>query len=306
MGMPGRTYATGNGYRYSINGQEKTPEIAPNTTTAEFWQYDTRISRRWNFDPRPNISISPNNTFQGNPIRYTDVLGDSIVDPRRTIPFNVYVVSTKRDIGSSLSYSRLKVTAEYNKENSILVEAKDLDAKAASSIIEKLGVKGFVGTMVLDYHRSDYDAMKYADKDGFYKKLAGGYSGDKTSVLLGMCWSGGAEIDAKNIFPDLTRGVSQKLDKATVYGLQTEANNVSFYLTGNFGVLNTFAYGFPHKDNWSRHERAFESEWTISRYDSRLKKYTSQEVYKMIRLDLKGEIIIKDKPKLTSTDIPFK
>ncbi|MDZ4796124.1 MAG: hypothetical protein SGI83_17730, partial [Bacteroidota bacterium] len=33
MELPGRTYSSGTGYRYSINGQEKTPEIAPNTTT---------------------------------------------------------------------------------------------------------------------------------------------------------------------------------------------------------------------------------------------------------------------------------
>ena len=76
--MPGRTYTNGSSYRYSINGQEKTPEIAPNTTTAEFWQYDSRMARRWNVDPRPNVSISPYNCFAGNPIFYPDNKGDSI------------------------------------------------------------------------------------------------------------------------------------------------------------------------------------------------------------------------------------
>src|SRR5690606_445524 len=50
MGLVGREFSNGNSYRYSINGQEKTPEIAPNTTTAEYWQYDSRIGRRWNVD----------------------------------------------------------------------------------------------------------------------------------------------------------------------------------------------------------------------------------------------------------------
>jgi len=77
--MPGRTYQAGSGsYRYSINGQEKTPEIAPNTTTAVFWEYDARIGRRWNLDPRPNVSISPYNCFAGNPIFYFDNKGDSV------------------------------------------------------------------------------------------------------------------------------------------------------------------------------------------------------------------------------------
>ncbi|MFO0322304.1 MAG: hypothetical protein ACK504_07750, partial [Bacteroidota bacterium] len=40
-------------YRYGFNGQEKDDEIAGNgnINTAEFWQYDTRLGRRWNIDP---------------------------------------------------------------------------------------------------------------------------------------------------------------------------------------------------------------------------------------------------------------
>ena len=77
MQMQGRTFATGNGYRYSINGQEKTPEIAPNTTTAKYWEYDSRITRRWNIDPKVKIGESPYLVFSGNPIGYSDPLGDS-------------------------------------------------------------------------------------------------------------------------------------------------------------------------------------------------------------------------------------
>src|SRR5690606_16048981 len=74
MQMPGRSYTSGNNsYRYSINGQEKTPEIAPNTTTAEFWQYDARIMRRWNIDPV--YKNSPYSVFGGNPIWFSDING---------------------------------------------------------------------------------------------------------------------------------------------------------------------------------------------------------------------------------------
>lgn len=76
--MPGRKYQTTYIFRYSINEQESTPEIAPNTTTAEFWQYDAKICRRWNVDPKPDISISNYSCFAGNPIFYQDVRGDSI------------------------------------------------------------------------------------------------------------------------------------------------------------------------------------------------------------------------------------
>ena len=43
----------GNAYRYGFNGQEKSDEIKGegSSYTAEFWEYDPRIGRRWNIDP---------------------------------------------------------------------------------------------------------------------------------------------------------------------------------------------------------------------------------------------------------------
>lgn len=67
-------------YRYGFNGQEKDDEVAgeANSYTAEFWQYDPRVARRWNQDPKPNPSISNYATFANNPIIFTDFLGDTI------------------------------------------------------------------------------------------------------------------------------------------------------------------------------------------------------------------------------------
>ena len=67
-------------YRFSFNGQEGTDELSGvgNHTTATFWEYDTRLGRRWNQDPKPNPSISNYATFANNPILFTDVLGDTI------------------------------------------------------------------------------------------------------------------------------------------------------------------------------------------------------------------------------------
>ena len=78
--MPGRKYqasATSN-YRYSINGQEKSDELNENLTTALYWEYDSRIGRRWNIDPKPNISVSPYVVLEDNPIFNIDPLGDKI------------------------------------------------------------------------------------------------------------------------------------------------------------------------------------------------------------------------------------
>lgn len=81
MGMPGRKYEATltSKYRYSINGQEKESELNENITTALYWEYDSRIGRRWNLDPKPNIAISPYATFENNPLFNIDILGDTTV-----------------------------------------------------------------------------------------------------------------------------------------------------------------------------------------------------------------------------------
>jgi hypothetical protein len=69
--------------RYGFNGQEKTDEIAGigNHTTAEFWEYDTRVGRRWNLDPKPQAGESPYSSLRDNPIMRKDADGDSSIFP---------------------------------------------------------------------------------------------------------------------------------------------------------------------------------------------------------------------------------
>ena len=77
MTQPGRKFTQGNAdYKYSINGQEKSDELGDGLTTAEFWQYNSRIGRRWNVDPVLKVGESPFMAFAGNPIWFTDKLGN--------------------------------------------------------------------------------------------------------------------------------------------------------------------------------------------------------------------------------------
>ncbi len=74
--MPGRKYSIANtNYRYGFNGQEHSTELSDNLYTAEFWQYDSRISRRWNIDPAIKVFESPYAAFANNPIRFIDPSG---------------------------------------------------------------------------------------------------------------------------------------------------------------------------------------------------------------------------------------
>jgi hypothetical protein len=78
MQMPGRGFNSSK-YRYGFNGQEKSSEIAEegNLNTALFWEYDTRIGRRWNLDPKPRIDESQYSVFSNSPILLSDPLGDT-------------------------------------------------------------------------------------------------------------------------------------------------------------------------------------------------------------------------------------
>jgi hypothetical protein len=77
FGMNFRQY-TSNNYRYGFNGQEKDNEIPStgNSYTAEYWQYDARLGRRWNLDPVIKYWESPYACFNNNPIWVNDIKGD--------------------------------------------------------------------------------------------------------------------------------------------------------------------------------------------------------------------------------------
>jgi RHS repeat-associated protein len=77
MIMPGRSFNTGD-YRYGgAGGQEMDNEISGvgNSYTAEYWQYDPRLGRRWNIDPVTYPWQSSYATFNNNPIYFVDPQG---------------------------------------------------------------------------------------------------------------------------------------------------------------------------------------------------------------------------------------
>lgn len=298
--MPGRKYEISNSIkpRYGFNGQEKSTEINENSYTAEFWQYDARLGRRWNVDPKPNMSISPYAAFENNPIWFNDPLGDSIVDPNRTRAVNVYVVGKTRDKTNDMSAKRLQKTADKNPENSIFIESDQLDKATAAEIIKRLGADGYVKTLVLDFHRSDYDE-KMPDKENFYSSLANGYAGQPTQVLAGMCWAGGGVTVKGNPHLNLTRPISKSLDNATVYGLKTEAGNLPFRMFGNFGSISPDVIGSGKVSKW---ERNYRSTWAVTSYDPQLNKVNHIAIKAKIKLTLEGTIHVKIKKEVTDAE----
>lgn len=80
-------------HRYGMNGQERAPEVAADHYTARYWEYNSRLGRRWNTDPVVVPAISPYATFENNPVRYTDKLGDKItgdMDRYYSVKMDIY------------------------------------------------------------------------------------------------------------------------------------------------------------------------------------------------------------------------
>jgi hypothetical protein len=77
MMQEGRQFVGGMGYRYGFGAQESDNEVSGrgNSYTAEFWQYDSRLGRRWNLDPVFCEGISSYAVNNLNPICISDPKG---------------------------------------------------------------------------------------------------------------------------------------------------------------------------------------------------------------------------------------
>jgi hypothetical protein len=114
QGIEERGFSRGT-YRYGMNGQEKDNDIAEGIYTAEFWEYDSRICRRWNVDPKPNLSESLYACFGNNPIWNSDLLGDSIM------PLTTQML---RELATTKGYTGYKVneSVRFNKHVGLAFE----------------------------------------------------------------------------------------------------------------------------------------------------------------------------------------
>ena len=293
MARPGRKYSNSAGaYRYGFSGQEKSTEINSESYTAEFWQYDSRIGRRFNLDPKPNISISPYAAFENNPIWFRDVLGDSIVDPNRTKGYNVFIVPTKTmregDKAYTADYKRIQKFAKNNPNNVIIIEADDPE-KAINDLQVKLGTDGYVKNMLIDYHAGSfgYKSLNGKESERAMNDLANGYIGLGSNVYLGNCWAGGNDYNK-----DVTGDYSKWSDKTTVYGGKTEAKSAGFKLFGDFTRMSwTLNFTPGGKDaGLKESEKKFAGQHGVSFYNPALKRIVSMDIKNTVKFNADGAI----------------
>jgi len=159
--MNERTYtAPSNDYKYGFNGMERDDEVSGegNSYTAEYWQYDPRLGRRFNVDPVVKIYLSPYAVLHNCPILFMDPLGDDdFFDSKGT-----YLGTTGNGKGSVIRIVNEGVTLEVAKTD--LTKTKTLSELDVSK--SEIGIKNrvLVTTIVL-YYTGPIDIKKIGTFD---------------------------------------------------------------------------------------------------------------------------------------------
>ena len=104
-------------YSYGFGGQEKSDEIkgSGNSYTAEFWEYDPRLGRRWNVDPVKKHYESSYASFGNNPI--------FLIDPKGADTININI---KGNIAGIIKAKGNHILLDHNKKQ-ILLNDREYD-----------------------------------------------------------------------------------------------------------------------------------------------------------------------------------
>lgn len=147
------------GYRFGFNGQEKDDEVYGdgNAYTALFWEYDPRLGRRWNLDPKPTSYYSAYSCFGNNPIFFSDVFGDEI-DPTPLKKDNPDAYNNmKNDWTKQTGYTFIensktgRLEIDYTKGIAVDESGKLVGSKSARKMVEK----AINSDAVYTFHNSD-------------------------------------------------------------------------------------------------------------------------------------------------------
>lgn len=195
-------------YRFGFNTQERDDEIAGegNLFSAEFWEYDARIGRRWNQDNKPDPSISVYACLLNNPICIVDKRGDTTYRFDKSNNGKYLGMFNTDEYGQFGSYGAISKTKIGNKT----LELWDGDVFAfADEVNDPKHIRdGIINKLV--YVKNDdikriltsQGAFNYKDKNNyweFYNNSTGGQKFDYSfSVIPIKFASEGASSDPLN------------------------------------------------------------------------------------------------------------
>ncbi len=222
MVQPGRSFSASK-YQFSINGQLKTNEIAPNTTSAEFWEFDSRVMRRWNVDPVIKLWQSPYVCFSNSPTSRSDLNGD-----------DDYFDSKGKYLGSDKNGTAVRIISKP------IGEIKNLYSKDGATINKGIAQKN--SQMLSNFINST--ANSYIQKvTNFFMK---------TNVLHGVFNHYAKDADIKG---EITAGMIDDKDvPAFTHGKEDSRYNLLYggdlKILDNFNnIINIFYHEKLHQDD---------------------------------------------------------
>jgi hypothetical protein len=199
-------------YRYGFNSQENDDEIKgqSNSLGAKYWEYDPRVGRRWNLDPRHIPGISPYAAFNNNPIFNNDSLGDTSVPvmPRYPItkvadlvyaPYNLVgtAVNTVQALGNK--------AADYVKAFASGAPVQSVGDQISS---DASAVKSSVVATV-NYYANTPKTQIAADAKNFFTNPDNYFKAAEQTILLVDTWElGGGETQTAPDKPSITDNVT--------------------------------------------------------------------------------------------------
>jgi RHS repeat-associated protein len=117
-------------YRYGFNTQERVFEINKDHYTARYWEYDSRLGRRWNVDPKPTVGFSVYACLMNNPILWNDIFGDVVGGDEKGMKiYKLY----RKEVNSRISYIEKEMekydkgSEKYNKLEKQLAAYKNIN-----------------------------------------------------------------------------------------------------------------------------------------------------------------------------------
>jgi RHS repeat-associated protein len=247
MEMVGRTFSASNAYRYGFNGQEKDDEIkgSGNNYNAEYWEYDSRLGRRWNRDPIVKVSESPYMTFGNNPILLRDPNGADTINMVRKTTFDARKYQAAASWGGGL-------------DNYPAMHSPDVDGVTKSGSINIIAAEGEDVFNVVDVYTSiDKNGKEttisqttttldirgkgpYGDRNGGHNLV--GYPDDRYALAAnspGWLLDYYANKNHTNDSPTewgLMTAKSYQSDVPFAYGLNKVANTL-YTISGVYGIV---------------------------------------------------------------------
>jgi RHS repeat-associated protein len=237
--MPGRTFTSTIGYKYGFGGQMKDDEVSGNgnSYTAEYWQYDSRLGRRWNRDPIIKDWESPYATFSNNSILFIDPSGLDAV--------------TKLSAGTRFK-NWVKGDGYLNKANQYAVDNKIDDSQMHFGT-------GKVGSVTIDesfYTRCELPSTTGQLNGEFYitkKEVTftdGNTFGANTPLRLwgfqianveGSSWADNSPVESAGAYADVSYKFKRLKYKTEVKYIGTSDENETLTVKTSTTVLNKAA-----------------------------------------------------------------